>query len=155
MEKVGLHTIAMNLVRVVAASILLTAGVAYAAASTQVLGIKLQDPSTDSSIEHMRIVLDQAKVKSGRVTLHAENQSKNLVHEVVIAHDDGADELPLDANHDLVIETRVRSVGEIANLMPGGAGNLTLTLQPGAYILFCNLPGHYLDGMIAKFTVVP
>jgi len=135
--------------------LLVAAGAAGAATTAQSLGIKLQDSSTDSSIAHMRIVLDQETIKPGRVTLHAENQSKNLVHEVIIGHDDGAKELPMDAKHDRVIESRVRRLGEIADLAPGKTGALTLNLKPGTYVVFCNQPGHYQDGMVTRLTVAP
>jgi uncharacterized cupredoxin-like copper-binding protein len=128
---------------------------AGAAAPAQSLEIKLQDPSTDPSIAHMRIVLDRETIKPGRVTLHAENQSKTLVHEVIIGRDDGAKELPIDDRHERVIESRVRRLGEIADLAPGKSGKLTLNLKLGTYVLFCNQPGHYQDGMFAKLTVAP
>ena len=135
--------------------LLIVAGVAGAATTAQTLGIKLQDPSTDSSIAHMRIVLDQETIKSGRVIFQAENQSKNLVHEVIIGRDDGAKQLPMDATHDRVIESRVQRLGEIADLAPGKTGKLTLNLKPGNYVLFCNQPGHYQDGMVTRLTVAP
>jgi len=135
--------------------LLVVAGAADAATTAQTLGIKLQDPSTDSSIAHMRIVLDQETIKSGRVIFQAENQSKNLVHEVIIGRDDGAKQLPMDATHDRVIESRVQRLGEIADLAPGKTGKLTLNLKPGNYVLFCNQPGHYQDGMVTRLTVAP
>ena len=135
--------------------LLVVAGAADAATTAQTLGIKLQDPSTDSSITHMRIVLDQETIKSGRVIFQAENQSKNLVHEVIIGRDDGAKQLPMDATHDRVIESRVQRLGEIADLAPGKTGKLTLNLKPGNYVLFCNQPGHYQDGMVTRLTVAP
>lgn len=137
-------------------SVVLVAAVAASAAvPTQSLGIKLQDPSTDPSIAHMRIVLDQGTIKPGRVTLHAENQSKNLVHEVIIARGDGAKKLPMDAKQSRVIESRIGSLGEIADLAPGKLGKLTLNLKPGTYVLFCNQPGHYQDGMATTLVVAP
>lgn len=131
------------------------AGGARAAAPTPSLEIKLQDTSTDPSITRMRIVLDQETIKPGRVTLRAENQSKNLVHEVIVGRDDGAKGLPVDAKHARVIESQVRRFGEIADLPPGKSGTLTLNLKPGTYVLFCNQPGHYQGGMFAKLTVAP
>ena len=131
------------------------AGAATAADSAQTLVIKLQDASIDPAIAHMRFVVDHDTLKAGRVTFQAENQSKSLVHEVVIVRDDGVKELPFDAKHDRVIENRVRRLGEIADLPPGKAGKLTLTLKPGTYVLFCNQPGHYTDGMVTKLTVTP
>jgi len=137
-------------------SLFLTAvGSAFAAAPVQSLGIKLQDPSAEPASAHMRIVLDRDTIKPGRVTFHAENQSKKLVHEVIVARDDGAKELPIDAKHARVIESRVRRLGEIADLAPGKSGKLTLTLKPGTYLLFCNEPGHYQDGMFTRLTVAP
>lgn len=130
-------------------------GEAFAVAPAQSLEIKLQDPSTDPSIAHMRIVLDHESIKSGRVTLRAENQSRNLVHEVIIGRDDGAKNLPMDAKNARVIESRVRRLGEIADVAPGKSGKLTLNLRPGTYVLFCNQPGHYNDGMFTKLTVAP
>jgi uncharacterized cupredoxin-like copper-binding protein len=128
---------------------------AGAAAPAQALEITLQDSTTDPSIAHMRIVLDQATIKPGRVTFHAVNQSKSFVHEVLFARDDEAKELPLDAKHNRVVESRVRRLGEISDLAPGKTGKLTLNLKPGTYVLFCNQPGHYKDGMIAKLVVAP
>ncbi len=146
---------ARSIVSALCSLLLVVAGTAGAATPAHTLGIKLQDPSTDSSIAQMRIVLDQDTIKPGRVTLHAENQSKNLVHEVIIGRDQGAKELPMDAKQDRVIESRVRRLGEIADLGPGKTGKLTLNLKPGTYVLFCNQPGHYQDGMVAKLTVAP
>ena len=134
---------------------LVAAASAFAAAPPQSLEIKLQDPSAEPASAHMRIVLDRDTIKPGRVTFHAENQSKKLVHEVIVARDDGAKELPIDAKHARVIESRVRRLGEIADLAPGKSGKLTLTLKPGTYLLFCNEPGHYQDGMFTRLTVAP
>ena len=97
----------MKLVGLVAAVCILAAGTATAAGTAQSLRIELQDPSTDPSIEHMQIVLDRRTVKSGRITLRAENRSKSLVHEVLVARDDGSGELPLNANRDRVLEERI------------------------------------------------
>ena len=115
----------------------------------------MQDTSTDPSITHMRIVVDKPTVKAGRVTLHAVNQSKSLVHEVIIARVDGSKPLPMDAGQVRVIESRVPRLGEIADLTPGKTGALTVDLKPGSYVLFCNQPGHYHDGMSTSLTVVP
>jgi uncharacterized cupredoxin-like copper-binding protein len=135
--------------------LLATAGAASATTPAQSLGIKLQDSSTDPSIAHMRIVLDKTTIKPGRVTLHAENQSKSLVHEVVVARDGGRKDLAFNAKQDRVIESKLHRLGEIADLKPGKAGELTLDLKAGTYLLLCNQPGHYKDGMVAKLIVAP
>ena len=124
------------------------------AAPAQVVAITLQDVSVDLSISGMTIKTDPAKVKAGRVTLEAVNQSKNLVHEVLVIPDPPAGrEPPYDTKTDTVIEKRVHSLGEISELKPGARGKLTLTLKPGTYLLLCNQPGHYKSGMSTKLVV--
>jgi uncharacterized cupredoxin-like copper-binding protein len=134
---------------------LFASGAASAASPAQSLGIKLQDSSTDPAIAHMKIVIDHDTLKPGRVTFEAENQSKTIVHEVLIARDVGAGELPFNAKTDRVVESRVRRLGEISDLAPGKRGKLRLNLKAGKYVLFCNQPGHYKDGMVTKLTVAP
>lgn len=100
----------------------------------------------------MRISLDRETVKAGRVTLQAVNASKSLVHEVlVVAYT--TKPLPIDAKQARVNEKRIHSLGEISDLRPGKSGKLTLNLRPGTYLLFCNEPGHFQDGMQTKLTV--
>jgi uncharacterized cupredoxin-like copper-binding protein len=137
------------------AFLLVAASAARAAAPAQSLEVKLQDVSTDPSIAHMHIMLDHETIKPGRVTLHAENQSKSLVHEVIVIRDDGSKPLPFDAKHDRVIESKLHRLGEISDLKPGKKGALTLDLKAGTYFLLCNEPAHYKDGMFAKLTVAP
>lgn len=134
---------------------LLLAGAANAAAPSQTLVIKLQDSSTDPAVAHMRMVLDRGGLKPGRVTLQAENQSKTLVHEVIVVRDTGGKELPYDAKQNAVAEKRIKSLGEISELAPGKSGKLSLNLKAGTYLLICNQPGHYKDGMSAKVIVAP
>jgi uncharacterized cupredoxin-like copper-binding protein len=38
---------------------------------------------------------------------------------------------------------------------PGQSGDLSAELQPGKYVLFCNVPGHFMAGMWAVLTVEP
>jgi uncharacterized cupredoxin-like copper-binding protein len=131
----------------------LLSSVSHAATPPQAVSVKLQD-SGESAMAGMRVVLDLEKVKAGRVTLVADNQSKNLVHEVVIvAVTTPAKALPYDEKKQQVIESRIRKLGEIANLKPGASGKLTLNLRPGNYLLICNQPGHYKAGMSAPLIV--
>jgi uncharacterized cupredoxin-like copper-binding protein len=132
---------------------LLIAASAHAAVRTQVIDVKLQDPSTDPSVKGMEIVIDHHTVKAGRVELKAVNLSKSLVHEVLVLHDPGSKPLPYDTKNAEVNENHVHSLGEVGDLPPGHSGTLTLNLKPGKYLLFCNEPGHYADGMKTELTV--
>ena len=131
------------------------AGWAAAAAPMQTVELRLQDASVDPAIAHMRIVATPQTVKPGRVTLHAMNESKIQKHEVIVTRDDGTKPLPMDAKTDRVVEKRVHPLGEISDLAPGKSGSLSLTLKAGTYVLFCNEPGHYHDGMATTLTVAP
>jgi uncharacterized cupredoxin-like copper-binding protein len=63
-----------------------------------------------------------------------------------------ADDLPLDgdtARADELLEV----IDEVEDIAPGTSATLNLNLDPGAYAVICNLPGHYASGMHAAFTV--
>jgi len=124
------------------------------AATVQVVTITLQDASVDPSISRMVMTTDASSVKAGRVTLEAVNQSKTLVHEVlvVLALQEGK-EFPYDTKKATLVEKRMHSLGEISELKPGAHGMLTLNLKPGTYVLLCNQPGHYKSGMSTKLVV--
>lgn len=124
------------------------------AATPKIVAITLQDASVDPSISGMVMKAEPSRVKAGRVTLDAVNQSRNLVHEVlvVLALPEGK-ELPYDAKKETLVEKRMHSLGEISELKPGARGKLTLNLKPGTYLLLCNQPGHYKSGMSTKLVV--
>ena len=44
-------------------------------------------------------------------------------------------------------------VAEIEDIGAGKSKSRTVTLKKGHYVLICNLPGHYQQGMRADFTV--
>jgi uncharacterized cupredoxin-like copper-binding protein len=93
-------------------------------------------------------------VKAGRVTIHATNESRILVHEsiVVLTPANGAP-LPYDDKEGRVIEKQIKALGEVSDLPPGRSGSLTVRLVPGNYLLICNQPNHYKAGMWTKLTV--
>jgi uncharacterized cupredoxin-like copper-binding protein len=124
------------------------------AAPAQIVAITLQDSSVEPSITGMVIKIAPAKVRAGRVILEAVNQSKSLVHEVlVVAALPQQQELPYDTKTDTVAEKSMHSLGEISELEPGARGKLALELKAGKYLLFCNQPGHFKAGMSTTLVV--
>jgi uncharacterized cupredoxin-like copper-binding protein len=79
-----------------------------------------------------------------------------IPHEVVIFKTDApADRLPLEADKSVAedapsLEAVVDSGSDIP---PGQTRLLAADLEPGHYVLVCNLPGHYQGGMRLDLTV--
>ncbi len=102
----------------------------------------------------MGVKLSTSTVPAGRVTFRVLNQSKALIHEMVISPvKDTNAPLPYDQAGNKVDEDAAGHLGEVAELEPGRSGVLTLDLKPGTYILYCNVAGHYALGMWALLSV--
>lgn len=96
----------------------------------------------------MGIKLDQSSVPAGKVTFAVSNESDVMIHEMVISPvADTSTPLPYSRESQKVDEDKAGHLGEVAELEPGDSGALTLSLKPGTYILYCNIPGHYALGM--------
>lgn len=106
----------------------------------------------DMSMATMGITATPAIAPAGIITFDVQNKSKYLVHEMVIAPLSATGEiLAYLPDEDKVDEDAAIHLGEVAELEPGGSGRLSISIKPGSYILYCNIPGHYMAGM---WTVV-
>lgn len=106
------------------------------------------------SMGMMGISVDKTTVPAGEVTFDVTNTSKVMVHEMILAPvPAGTTALPWDAAGQAVDEEAAHSMGEVSERQPGEGGKLTMDLKPGTYILFCNVPGHFIDGMWTEITV--
>ena len=47
----------------------------------------------------------------------------------------------------------ITNKGEAEDIGSGSTAKLALTLEPGNYVLVCNIKGHYQSGMQTAFTV--
>jgi uncharacterized cupredoxin-like copper-binding protein len=102
----------------------------------------------------MGIKISRTTVPAGKVTFNVKNISKETIHEMLIAPvKDENGIMPFVDNEDRVNEDKSGDLGEVSELDPGKSGNLTLELKPGTYLLFCNVPGHYMAGMWATLKV--
>ena len=108
----------------------------------------------DMSKATMGITVDSNNIPAGEVTLVAINDSKSLIHEMLIAPVHSTySPLPYDNVSMRVDEDAAHSLGEVSELDPGQTGALRITLKPGTYILLCNIPGHYAMGMWTTIVV--
>jgi uncharacterized cupredoxin-like copper-binding protein len=104
----------------------------------------------------MGIKIDQATVPAGKVTFNVSNDSKDIIHEMIVSPITSLDEkLPYLADQYKIDEDAAGHLGEVAELEPGKSGMLAIDLKPGMYLLYCNIPGHYIGGMWNVLTVTP
>jgi len=125
----------------------------------QMMGRGMQTGGQAAGTMHaatMSIAADRASVKAGKIHFVVTNRSMALEHEmVVVALERAGTHLPYDPATGRVPEDQVKSMGEVEELKPGASGSLDLTLSPGAYLLICNIAGHYAAGMATPLTVTP
>ncbi len=135
-------------------SVLGTLAVIPRARADGTVNVLLEDASDGGNLSGMKMTATPASVRSGRITIHAINNSKALVHEVIVvrAPPNGAP-LPYDDKRGEVIEKRIKDLGEVPDLPPDKSGSITVQLAPGNYLLICNQPSHYKAGMWTKLTV--
>jgi uncharacterized cupredoxin-like copper-binding protein len=102
----------------------------------------------------MAVKIDTRSVKAGQVRFNVVNNSKDMVHELIVGHldDPATQKLPYVAGDLKVDEEGSDHLGEVSELDPGKSGSLILTLKPGVYILYCNVAGHYMAGMWTELT---
>jgi uncharacterized cupredoxin-like copper-binding protein len=127
-----------------------------ALAESTIVKVELQDTTTSDALQGMHMKLDHDSVKAGSVTFRVTNESKALVHEMLVIRTNlPVTALPYDPKKDRFIESKMKSLGEVEELQSSVSGQLTLNLKPGNYLLTCNQPGHLHAGMWSKFTVTP
>jgi uncharacterized cupredoxin-like copper-binding protein len=91
-----------------------------------------------------------ASVKAGSTTITFKNVG-TMEHEVVVLKTDTpANQLKVEADHTVSEDA---SVGEDSETKPGRSKSTTINLQPGKYVLVCNIERHYQKGMYAALTV--
>ncbi len=102
----------------------------------------------------MSLRANVTSVKAGKVTFDVTNLSRSIVHEmIVVAVENPNAPLPYDYNTGQIPEKQVKMLGETDEMPPNSEKTITLDLKPGAYLLICNVPGHYAAGMWTPLTV--
>jgi uncharacterized cupredoxin-like copper-binding protein len=92
---------------------------------------------------------EPTEISAGTVTFEVTNEGTIEHAMVVIKTDKGAANLAILPNGNV---DKTGAVDEIV-LAADESGDLEVDLEPDAYALVCNLPGHYFEGMYADFTV--
>lgn len=114
----------------------------------------------DVTLSEWSIRTSSPSVEAGQVYFLVENAGPDDPHEFVIIRSDAeADALPVVEGR--VPEDEVEIAGEIEPFVPGSSASITVELEPGSYVLICNiaevedgeLESHYELGMRTAFTV--
>lgn len=109
--------------------------------------------SVDATLKEWEFKLSSSTGPAGDVTFNIQNNGDKTHEFVVVSTDTAADSLPVDEAADEVDETQFTPVDEVEDIVSGSTATLTVTLEPGHYVILCNLTGHYAKGMAADFTV--
>ncbi len=89
---------------------------------------------------------------AGQVTFHVSNQADAVPHQLtVIKTDKAPGQLP--TSNGKVDLSNLNVIGQTDNIQTGQSQDLSVNLEAGSYVLICNIPSHYSNGMYAGFTV--
>ena len=131
------------------------------ACSTPAASVNASGPIS-ATLKEWQISLSSATHSAGAITFNITNNGDKEHEFVVRKTDKVADGLPLNADGEVSEDapelTEVGDPSELAEIKPGSTdGTLTVTLQPGHYVIFCNLHVeellHYQKGMHVDLTV--
>ena len=103
------------------------------------------------SLRDDAVTLDPTSGEAGSLTFAATNEGTQT-HEIEVFRGDvDPATLPIEGN---VASTEgLELVDEIEDITPGSTADLTIDLDAGTYVVMCNLPGHFEQGMHAVFEV--
>ena len=100
-----------------------------------------------------QIQMSQTSAQAGPITFHIVNGADDMLHEFIIIQTDApAGELPSDESG-RVIEDAVTIITAAEDIPPSNSRDIRVNLAAGHYVMICNLPGHYQQGMRVDFTV--
>ena len=103
----------------------------------------------------MGFTVTQNVIPHGTVKFIATNTSTFQEHEMlVVPIKDVTAPLPYDADSERFDEDAAGAIGEISETPPGETGTLTVDLEPGIYMLACNIANHYAMGMWTMIVVI-
>jgi len=111
----------------------------------------------DVSLKTYTITPSATTAKAGEITFHITNDATDQTHEFVVFKTDlPEDQLPV--NSEGVVDEEAPGltlIDEAEDIGPGVSKDLTVTLEPGNYVLVCNtaLNQHYQHGMHVAFIV--
>ena len=112
------------------------------------------DGGVGATLADYSITLDESTASAGDVTFDVTNEAEQLHEFVVFKTDLAADALPVDADGNVdEAGEGVELMDEIEDIAPGDTPSLTVPLDAANYVIICNIPEHYAQGMHTTFVV--
>jgi uncharacterized cupredoxin-like copper-binding protein len=128
-------------------TLVLAALVAIGAGCTSTGG----EDDVEVSLRDDAVTLTPATADTGSVTFAATNDG-SVTHEIEVFSGD-VDPATLPIENNVASTDGLELIDEIEDITPGASADLTIELDAGTYVVMCNLPGHFEEGMHAVLEV--
>ncbi|MEX1171869.1 MAG: cupredoxin domain-containing protein [Chloroflexota bacterium] len=102
-------------------------------------------------LSEWKVVPATATASAGSITFTISNKGTQVHEFVVVKTDTMAADIAIVDNK--VDESSLAPIDEVEDIAVGDSPTLTVDLQPGHYVLLCNIETHYGQGMHADFDV--
>ncbi|MGI8877312.1 MAG: cupredoxin domain-containing protein [Candidatus Limnocylindria bacterium] len=130
---------------------LLLAGLLVIAACGEAAAFQPGDVQLVVEMTDYKVVTNVPTARAGETKIGVRNRGSQPHDLVVLRTDLEPDKLPYDAGKAKAGEPGF--VGRTKELRAGGTAALTVALEPGRYVLICNVAGHYGLGMRTSLRV--
>lgn len=110
-----------------------------------------------ATLSDFQIDLAETSATAGEVTFNIKNDGPSAHEFVVFKTDLAPDALPTieDENGIPIVDEAgggIELVDEAEDIGPDSSVDLSVTLDAGSYVIICNVPDHYRQGMHVGFT---
>jgi uncharacterized cupredoxin-like copper-binding protein len=136
---------------ILTAAVALLGAVACSSSSSSSSGSGSDTGGVSATVKDFSIDLASSSAPAGSVTFNISNEGPSAHEFVILKTDDAPDALPVKDNE--VEEDKVDLIDEAEDIAPSTTATLTTDLEAGSYVIICNLPTHYEQGMHAALTV--
>jgi uncharacterized cupredoxin-like copper-binding protein len=106
-----------------------------------------------ATVKDFTLSLDKSSAAAGSIKFDITNQGPSDHEFVILKTDLAADKLPIKDNTVDTSASGVTSIAEAEDIGSGTSKSLTKSLDPGKYVMICNIAGHYQQGIHASFVV--
>jgi uncharacterized cupredoxin-like copper-binding protein len=135
----------------VATALVLLAAAATACSSEAASSAPSPEAGIATTLTDFKIQPAETEALAGPVTFDLTNDGPSDHSFYVVRTDLPEDQLPVT---DHVVDlNQLEVVGQIDKVEFDTQRSLTVDLEPGSYVMFCNLTGHYESDMHTAFTV--